>query len=297
VLLGHVNLAPLALFFGTHRAPVLAVVYGIEGWRPIRGFARLGLRRAVRLFYISQHTRALTESANPWLRQVRGFVCHLGLLPEEIEDGNRGKEGFGQKSRIPPSGETFALCVGRMSKREGYKGHEELIRVWPRVRREHSGLRLVLIGDGDDRVRLQALAAKNPDGIDFLGAVDDSTRKRFLDQCRCFCLPARGEGLGLVYLEAMRRGKPVLAGKNDAGREVVEDGVTGRTVDPCDQEDLLGGILEVSGSRSGEMGVAGRRRFEEAFDYSAFLERFSRHLDETLASRGAALASGWSPFS
>ena len=69
-----------------------------------------------------------------------------------------------------------------MSAREGYKGHEELIRVWPRVRRERAGLRLVFIGDGDDRPRLQTLAGPNPDGIEFLGASGRALRKLVPDR-------------------------------------------------------------------------------------------------------------------
>jgi glycosyltransferase involved in cell wall biosynthesis len=286
IILAHVNLAPLALFFPS--APVLALVYGIEGWRPIRGFARLSLQRAARIFYISQHTRALAESANPWLQRVPAFVCHLGLLP--------GLQGSEQEATTLPPADPFALCVGRMSSRERYKGHEELIRAWPRVREDRAGLRLVFLGDGDDRARLQALAARHSDGIEFLGAADDRTRDGFLARCRCFCLPARGEGLGLVYLEAMRLAKPVLAGNSDAGREVVVDGVTGRTVDSRDEAQLLRGILDVSGPRSEEMGAAGRKRFEESFDYPAFLERFSRHMDTTLSPTGVALVPQGAPF-
>jgi glycosyltransferase involved in cell wall biosynthesis len=179
-----------------------------------------------------------------------------------------------------------------MSALERYKGHEELIRVWPRVRRERAGLRLVFIGDGDDRPRLQQLAGATSDGIDFLGAVDDDARDRYLGQCRCFLLPARGEGLGLVFLEAMRLAKPVLAGDKDAGREVVLDRITGRTVDPADEEQLLQGVLDVSGPLAEAMGAAGRQRFEEHFAYPVFLKRFSEHLDEMLRACAVAHGSG-----
>jgi glycosyltransferase involved in cell wall biosynthesis len=281
ILLGHVNLAPLALFFRRRRAPLVPVVYGIEAWRAIRGLGCLGLARAARIFYISQHTRTLAELANPWLCRTPGFVCHLGLLPQPA-GGDSERQEF----------EPFALCVGRMSSKERYKGHEELIRVWPRVRLERPGLRLVLLGDGDDRHRLEGLAGPRQEGIEFLGTVDDATRDRYLRRCRCFCLPARGEGLGLAYLEAMRLGKPVLAGDKDAGREVVVDGVTGRTVDPLDEAAILRGVLHVSGPQSHDMGAAGRRRFAEHFDYAPFLVRFSRHLEEILARpRGASGAA------
>jgi glycosyltransferase involved in cell wall biosynthesis len=299
VLLGHVNLAPLVFLFRARRSPILGVVYGLEGWRPIRGLARLGLLRIAQVLFISQHTQTLTELANPWLRRVHGFVCHLGLLPSVEGSGARG-QGSGVRSQesekkqatpISLTPDPFALCIGRMSAQERYKGHEELIRVWPRVRRERAGLRLVFIGDGDDRPRLQQLAAATSDGIEFLGAVDDAVRDSHLGECRCFLLPARGEGLGLVFLEAMRLAKPVLSGDKDAGREVVLDGVTGRTVDPSDEGQLLQGVLDVSGPRAQAMGAAGRQRFEHHFAYPVFLKRFSEHLDELLRGCGVARTS------
>ena len=94
------------------------------------------------------------------------------------------------------------------------------------------------------------------------------------------------------FLEAMRLAKPVLSGDKDAGREVVVDGVTGRTVDPSDEDQLLQAVLEVSGPRAQAMGAAGRQRFEDYFAYPVFLKRFSEHLDELLRGCGVARTIG-----
>jgi phosphatidylinositol alpha-1,6-mannosyltransferase len=302
VLLGHANLAPLVPL--VHRrggGPLVAVVYSLEAWRPLGVLHRRGLARADRVLYISAHSRALSEAANPWLAAVPGAVCHLGLLPSDQESGVRGQGAPEGRQSIARGGNpwdatgegdnpwgatltpgSFALSVGRMDSKERYKGHEEMIALWPRVQAQRPGLRLVLIGDGDDRPRLEALARAAGAAVEFLGAVDDDTRDASLRACRCFCLPARGEGFGLVYLEAMRLGKPVLAGSTDAGREVVVDGVTGRAVDPTNPDELLDGILDVSGARAEALGEAGRERFDEQFRYDRFLERFGAHLREVL---------------
>ena len=79
----------------------------------------------------------------------------------------------------------------------------------------------------------------------------------------------------------------MLAGSGDAGREVVVDGVTGRTVDPTDPEDLLRGILDVSGEQAGRMGRAGRDRFTAHFRYERFLERFSEQVYQVMSRSGA----------
>ncbi len=150
-----------------------------------------------------------------------------------------------------------------------------MIQIWPRLENERPGLKLVLIGDGPDRPRLEAQASQVGANTHFLGRVDDAVRDRYLRHCMCFCMPSRREGFGLVYLEAMRLGKPVLGGSSDGAAEVIIDGVTGRTVDPTNTEKLLAALLDVSGPNAPAYGAAGRARFLEHFTYEQFRDRFS----------------------
>ncbi|MCU0978004.1 MAG: glycosyltransferase family 4 protein [Pirellulaceae bacterium] len=297
LILGHLHLAPLLLTArrGRHWKAGLGLVYGLEAWQPLSRFRRLGIERLDQLVYISEHSRNAAYDVNPWLKAVPSAVCYLGLEPAGDElrgagDGERGAGRRGQRSEVrgrrTEDGGTgtevragdFALSIGRMTSGEAYKGHEEMIRVWPEVARRRPGFPLVIIGDGDDRPRLEQLAGQLGANVRFLGGVDDSTRDAHLSACRCFCLPSRGEGFGLVYLEAMREGKSVLAGNQDAGREVVVDGLTGRTVDARDAEQLLAGILDVSGERAEAMGSAGRQRYEAQFSYEVFKTRLLDHI-------------------
>jgi phosphatidylinositol alpha-1,6-mannosyltransferase len=276
VLLGHLNLAPL-LVLARPAAQVVAMIYGIEAWQRISGLRRRGLLKAGRLLYISQHTRYRSEALNPWMKDVPREVCYLGLLPDDrLTPVGAPPPGFDPGR--------YAVAIGRMDCEERYKGFDELIRIWPRVELVHPGFKLVLIGDGSDRLRLQALATDLHASVVFTGGIDDGLRDCFLRNCAALCLPSRGEGFGLVYLEAMRLGKPVLAGSTDAGREVIADGETGRAVSGQDPDELLSGILDVLGERGPALGGAGRQRYLEHFSYPQFYERFTMSLERTLGS-------------
>src|SRR6267378_4092266 len=96
-----------------------------------------------------------------------------------------------------------------MSHEDRYKGHELLIRVWSAVRARVPQAELVLIGEGDDRPRLEAIAANVgiASAVRFLGSVDESELAAWYRRCSIVALPSEGEGFGLVLLEAMRVGK------------------------------------------------------------------------------------------
>jgi phosphatidylinositol alpha-1,6-mannosyltransferase len=269
IVLGHLSLASLLLTVRqTSRPPVLGLIHGLEAWQPLRGLRRRGLLCVDRLLFTTHYSQGRSQEANPWLTRLDQAICPLGLLPDED----------GPAIGAVPISDPFALVIGRMSANERYKGHEELIRVWPAVQQVRPQLHLVLLGEGNDRPRLEALARGVGAGVHFLGRTSDATRNACLAACRCFCLPSRGEGFGLVYLEAMRAGKPVLASSCDAGGEVIANGVTGRAVNPTNPDELLQGVLDVSGERAEEMGRAGQARFQELFAYERFLKRFSEQV-------------------
>ncbi len=135
---------------------------------------------------------------------------------------------------------TPCSIVARMSSAERYKGHDELLEAWPIVKAHLPDARLVCVGDGDDLPRLQQKAHELGIGSEtiFTGFVSADELHGWYDAASVFAMPSRGEGFGLVYLEAMSHGLPCIGSVHDAAGEIIDDGVTGHLVDQSDPREL-----------------------------------------------------------
>src|SRR5262249_23166903 len=148
------------------------------------------------------------------------------------------------------------------------KGHDALIDIWPAIRAVVNDAQLVIVGDGDDRPRLEAAAADRELGeaITFLGRVDDVVLSALYDRAAFFVMPSPREGFGLVYLEAMRVGKPCIAVHGSAD-EIIRHEVDGLVVDPGSSDALAAAIVRLfsDGDERTRMGAAARARVHESF--------------------------------
>jgi phosphatidylinositol alpha-1,6-mannosyltransferase len=178
------------------------------------------------------------------------------------------------------------LIVGRLVA-DRPKGHRELIECWPRVAAAVPGATLRVAGSGPDLPRLRELAARSPvaERIVFHGFVPEEELDAHYGRVRVFAMPSRGEGFGLVYVEAMRHGLPVLGSIHDAAGEIILDGQTGYVVDQDRSDELADRIIRLlrEPEHARELGEAGRQRWAEHFRYGAFRERFVPLLEEFLA--------------
>jgi glycosyltransferase involved in cell wall biosynthesis len=181
-----------------------------------------------------------------------------------------------------PVGDQAVLIVGRLSAAERYKGHDQLIAILPAVAARVPGAQLMIAGAGDDRERLQALAREGGAGrsILFAGFTPPEVLAGLFARCRVFAMPSRGEGFGLVYLEAMGFARPCIASRADGGAEVVADGVTGLVVDPDDLDKLRTAVesLLVDDALAERMGRAGLERLNERFRFHHFQHRLQQRL-------------------
>jgi len=143
---------------------------------------------------------------------------------------------------------------------------------------------LALAGDGDDRAWLEELVEKNgmERHVHFLTGLSNAELAGCYAACEIFALPSRGEGYGLVYLEAMACGKPVIGGAHGGAPEVISDGVTGYLVQHGDAVQLATSIetLLANPELAKEMGRRGKERVENEFRFNAFAKSFKKILRE-----------------
>jgi phosphatidylinositol alpha-1,6-mannosyltransferase len=180
------------------------------------------------------------------------------------------------------------LTVGRWRATERYKGMDTLIAALPRLLMRWPDLQLVAVCEGDDRVWLDGLAARSGvrRHVHFLSGLSYAELSACYSACELFALPSRGEGFGLVYLEAMARGKPVIGGAHGGAPEVIDDGVTGYLVQHGDPAQLATSIetLLAHPDLAKQMGARGRERVEREFRFNVFAKTLKKIIRELCES-------------
>ena len=133
------------------------------------------------------------------------------------------------------------LFVGRFEKRKGVR---YLLRAIPAIRERHPNTRFIFVGDGRPRAGFQHLVVQTewPDVV-FTGYVSDDEKLRYFASSHVFCAPATGgESMGIVLLESMAAGTPVVASNIQGYATVVTSGVDGLLTTPRDSEELANAV-------------------------------------------------------
>jgi glycosyltransferase involved in cell wall biosynthesis len=265
----HRNLFPLALLWrAVTGRPYVLIGYGIEIWKRQAPLYRIALMGARTTLAISQFTKEqLCRSNGVPLERVQVIeLCVQGM--EQDPDG------------APPShsdGAPLLVTVGRVASGEQYKGQDTVIRAMPKILQSYPNARYAIAGGGDDLPRLRQLAREMDveARVDFLGQISDREKNELYRRATVFLMPSRGEGFGLVFLEAMGYYLPCIAGNGDASREIVRDGINGLTVDPSDPEAVAAAVLRLFADPvlRATMGESGRRMRDSEYSFAAFSRR------------------------
>ncbi len=144
-----------------------------------------------------------------------------------------------------------------------------VIAAWPRVVAAAPDARLLIVGGGAGLPQIERLIRQSTvsDRIEVRGFVPEAGLPHIWREAHVFAMPSRGEGFGLVYIEAMRHGLPVIASVHDAGQEINVEGVTGYNVDMDRPVELAKRIVQLlrSPDEARRLGQAGLSRWREHF--------------------------------
>jgi glycosyltransferase involved in cell wall biosynthesis len=231
---------------------------------------------------------------NPWIARIPGAryaVCEelRGFLIQEGFPADRIGVIYNGISLGPePSGDDRAAArellgvapdrfvIGTVARLDPVKDHATLLRAFSRIRSRHPEALLVLVGDGDERVKLEAIAQQEDIGahLRFLGNRDDA--RRLLPGLDLYVNCSRYEGVSLTIVEAMAARLPVIATEVGGTPEVVEPGRTGVLVPPGDADALADGLTSLMADPRGRERFAAeaRRVAEERFDFQRMLEQY-----------------------
>lgn len=302
IVCGHVALGPLgAALSWVTGVPYLNCVYGIEAWGDLVPQDEWALKHAAGILSISEWTKRLLVQRG--IPSDRIQVIHPRL--------DTRFENLPLVDEKPADGPLRLLTVSRLDASEQYKGQDHVLRALSLLRQAapEAAFRYTIQGEGNDRARLQELTHTLglEDRVFFVGSCPDRLELQTLYRSHdLFVMPSRfgrwggrwrGEGFGIVYLEAAAMGVASLAYHCGGVTDIVENGKTGRLVAPDDIAGIAKSLLDFSTNRSGlkELGRNAHAMVNRRFNRAAIREELTDAFNRIRASNPEKATKSQSP--
>jgi glycosyltransferase involved in cell wall biosynthesis len=243
VFCGHINLAVLIQTLCQPLGiPYTVLTYGKEVWETLKSVEHRALASASEIWTISRYSRDRACAANNIDPNI------VQMLPCAI-DGNKFTPGDKQPELIEKYGLTDAkvlMTVARLWSGDIYKGVDVTIRALPQIAQVFPEVKYLVIGRGDDQPRLAQLASDLgvSSQVVFAGFVPTEQLIEHYRLADAYIMPSQ-EGFGIVYLEAMACGVPVLSGDADGSADPLQDGKLGWRVPHRDSDAVAAACLEI----------------------------------------------------
>ncbi len=217
---------------------------------------------------------------------VRAELEADGYAPHLIHDLPNGVPVPPERWTCPPAlGDSLrAAYVGRLAPE---KGADLLVRAWPDVLAQIPGARLVLIGDGPERPRLEALIGDLGlnGSVTLVGSMADPSAE--LRRANLFVLPSLEEGMSIALLEAMALGMPIVASAIPGNRALIDSGTHGRLAPPGDPPSLAAAMIaQHHDPTAPAQAAAARVRVEVDFSITAVALRHLILFSSLIGDRG-----------
>jgi len=245
IISSHINFGILAYYLNyIFGIPYWIVVHGVDVWNISNPNLIKALLNADRIISVSNYTKERL------LKEQNIDPIKISILPNTFD---HNQFCIAEKSQylIDRYGLTrdqpIILTVSRLSRCDGYKGYDQILQILPLIRKEIPNIHYLLVGKGDDQARIiQLINELNlQDCVTLTGFVSDHEICDHYNLCDVFAMPSQGEGFGIVYLEALACGKPVLGGNQDGAMDALCHGELGALVDPNDKYEIARTLIAI----------------------------------------------------
>jgi len=268
------------------------IVHVHEPLTPLTPWMAVGFSPApvVGTFHVHREQgHRLYAAARPWLSRIaRRLAARIAVsdparrtvsryFPDSYEIVPNGIEldRFDAPLPLPvglPAPGPMVLTVGRLEPR---KGVQHLLRAMVLVRARVPGAHLVVVGDGPDRAALERAARDASVPVHFVGRVPDATLPAYYQAADIVCAPALGgESFGIVLLEAMACGKPLVASAIEGYTALTGDSGLVAFVPPGESNGIASALIALLEDRERRASIGrASRRFADAYDWRRIARR------------------------
>jgi len=250
IILSHINLAIVGILtkFINPKCKVYLVAHGIEVWRPLSFWQKKLLQRVDKVICVSNFTQEQMFQ----LHNVPSVKCTIlnnaidpfMQLPSRFEKPAHFLNKYNITNNDP-----IIFTLTRLAATEQYKGHDQVIKVISRLKEKFPTIKYILAGqyDDDEEVRIRELIADNDvsQQVILTGFINEKDLPDYFLLADVFVLPSKKEGFGIVFIEALACGLPVICGNADGSIDAIRNGELGQAIDVTDLNALEDAITTV----------------------------------------------------
>jgi phosphatidyl-myo-inositol dimannoside synthase len=251
VFCGHINLAPLIQTLCEPLGiPYTILTYGKEVWETLPPKYQIAMSQADSIWTISRYTRdslrdsfAARTCCNNQLNPAKFQIVPCVVDENVFTIGPKPPDLLAQYNL---TGAKILMTVARLRSTDIYKGVDVTIKALPEIAKTFPNVKYLVIGRGDDQPRLAKLATDLgvAERVIFAGFVPQENLAAHYQLADAYVMPSQ-EGFGIVYLEALACGLPVLAGDADGSADPLQDGKLGWRVSHRDSTAVAVACVEM----------------------------------------------------
>lgn len=254
IIISHINMAIVGLLIKLikPKCEVVLIAHGIEVWRPLSLIKQMFLRSLDKVMCVSAFTKADMIKRHG-VRAEKCVVINNAIdpfmkLPVSFDKPVHLLQRYGLHAD-----DNILFTLTRLSATEQYKGYDQVLKTLTQIKASYPGVKYLLSGkyDAAEKLRLDHLIAQYDvkDEVILTGFIDEEELAEHFLLADVFILPSKKEGFGIVFIEALACGLPVICGNADGSLDAILNGELGKAIDPDDPDALATATLDCLANR------------------------------------------------
>ncbi len=276
VILSHINLLPVGWLIKkiSLHTKLILLAHGIEVWQPLSPRKRKMLQQCDSILAVSTYTRdkiinlhgvpnekcaVLNNCLDPFLslplihKKEETLLKRYGYTPDDI----------------------IIMTLTRLSSKERYKGYDKVIEAIAVLKEKYPNIKYFLAGkyDQEEKIMVDRLIQQKglEDNILLPGYIKDEELADHFAMSDLYIMPSKGEGFGIVFIEAMYYGLPVIAGNIDGSADALLQGELGQLVNPYEVDEIANAITNIIENKI--LFSPDRKLLMERFSYEVYKQK------------------------
>lgn len=286
VIISHINLLIVGFLIKllSPKTKLVLIAHGIEVWRLLPLRKRMLLPQCDQVVSVSKFTRdkMMQQNQVPAEKITVLNNCLDPFLPVPVASPKDHEllEKYGLSNS-----DIVLMTLSRLASAERYKGYDNVLYSIKLLRVKYPCIKYLVVGkyDPDEKRRLDAIikVLALDEQIIFTGFIPDSSLAAHYNIADLYIMPSKKEGFGIVFIEALYYGKPVIAGNKDGSVDALVNGKFGLLIDPDNKEDIIAAIAKVIENRTAY--IPDHSEVMRQFGYDGYKKDLKRILEDVCA--------------